>query len=236
MCWLKNYIFFSLDACLPSLALFWPSTIMHMHQFFHTVCSCSLVLCKYNQNGKSIISYDAVLEKKRKGFLCLRAFVCALKQGCLYPLLQSLCGWLLSLLFPPPLPEFLSFYLPPVKQITQTQKIPCEAEINAAIIYKQSQEMHKGEASMAREWVLLQRSILMSLLLWYMVSFTIFCYMWLCHGLDSNGWFESIHSYCIIHFKSEMQLCELHHYVTVGLNYWWNVINTDLQWKWTSDH
>ena len=79
-------------------------------------------------------------------------------------LYSSLCvGGFYLPCFTPPLPVFLLFYLLPFKQITQTQKIPCEAEINAAIIYKQSQQMHKGESSMAGEWFFLQRGILKGL-------------------------------------------------------------------------
>lgn len=58
-----------------------------------------------------------VFQKKRKNiFLCL--FVCALKVACLQTVQQCLCRWFLSLLFPPTLPAFLSFYLLPLKQIT----------------------------------------------------------------------------------------------------------------------
>lgn len=86
--------------------------------------------------------------REKSFFFCiyLCAFVCALEVASLNAALLSLCGWLLSLLFAPPLPAFLPFYLPRPKQITETQKIPGEAEINAAVICKQSQQMHKGES------------------------------------------------------------------------------------------
>lgn len=81
--------------------------------------------------------------------LLMFVYVCVLL-SCSHTVQLSVWGRLLSLLFPPPLPAFLPFYPLPPKQITQTQKLPCEAEINAAIIYKQSQQIHKGEPLMGR--------------------------------------------------------------------------------------
>ena len=142
--------FYSSFYCTLNAALF--SFKMTCCCSFHSQCKQHIhVYVRWRIRGK---------KKRWEGsffFLCLSAFVCALKAACVRAVQWSLCGWLLSPLFPPPLPAFLPFYLLPLKQITQTQKIPCEAEINAAVIYKQSQQMHKGESPIAGEWVFLQR-------------------------------------------------------------------------------
>lgn len=129
------------------------------HKMLHCFPSrlCAVAHSIHSVNSISMFTCDQEKKRGEASFFFVSAFVCALKADCVHAVQWSLCGWLLSPLFPPPLPAFLPFYLLPLKQITQTQKIPCEAEINAAVIYKQSQQMHKGESPIAVEWVFLQR-------------------------------------------------------------------------------
>lgn len=121
-------------------------------EFCHTAYYCSIALLtpkQWLQHDHNIC--DAVGEQKE-------AFVspCFLLVLLLvYSTVVSVGGFYLSC-------SHLHYQF--FKQITQTLKIPCEAEISAAVIYKQSQQMCKGESSMAGERVVLRRRILKSLL------------------------------------------------------------------------
>ena len=135
-----RWVFF---VCLTLLHKYYSLILTYIaHEMLHCFPSrlCAVARSLHSVNSISMFTCD---QEKKKGerdpfFFYVSAFVCALKADYVHAVQWSLCGWLLSPLFPPPLPAFLPFYLLPLKQITQTQKIPCEAEINAAVIYKQS--------------------------------------------------------------------------------------------------
>lgn len=129
----------------------------------HTVqCITAVLLFPVQSSDQSMSIISVMLSQSKRWLLKVCAFTCVF---CLCTVQQSLWVAFIS-----PASTFIVRFSPISIQTNYTHKkktplkILHEAEITAGVIYKQSQQLRKGESSMAGERVFLQRRILKSLL------------------------------------------------------------------------